>query len=71
MSQIPSQFGIQVDWSEEAVITIEIRHHPMDMAAKVGCDHFLPNCRQGYEALHALVFEVPMFFVARSGRRVA
>jgi hypothetical protein len=63
--------GIQVNWSEETIMKIKIVNHHVEMTAKVGRDHLIPNCGEGRVAFLALLLTSPMTFALSSGRQVA
>jgi hypothetical protein len=61
--------GIQINWKEEVVKTIKIRHHHIEMAMKVCCINLKPGYWQGHDAQLALNAEAQMIFASRPGRR--
>jgi hypothetical protein len=64
----PSRTGIQINWNEEAIETIKIRHHPIEMAVQAQFIYLKPSRWQGHAAQFALDAPDQKIFASSQGR---
>jgi len=69
LAPILNRTEIQINWKNEVVKTIKIRHCPIEMATKVYCINLKSVFRRGHGAQLALEAEPQKIFHSRLGRR--